>query len=49
MWRMENPSDRDDAEDIVALAEAIADFGLGDRGRPAGELSRELREELNLR
>jgi hypothetical protein len=48
LWRRENPSQKVDAEDIAALAEAIADYRLGDRGQPAGELSRELREEIRL-
>lgn len=46
LWRIENPSDADYAENVAAVAEAIQDFKVGDRGRPAGELSRELREEL---
>ena len=48
LWRMEKPSDKHRAEDVAALAGAIADFNRGDRGRPAGELSAELRDELGL-
>ncbi|MCL4200888.1 MAG: hypothetical protein KJ000_00235 [Pirellulaceae bacterium] len=48
LWRIKNPSHKDAAEDLAALAEAIADYRLGDRGQPAGELSRELREEIGL-
>ena len=48
LWRFENPSDTGYAEDVAAIAGAIADFKNGDRGRPAGELSRELREELHI-
>ena len=48
LWRMENPSDKHRAEDLAALEGAIADFDRGDRGRPAGELSRELRDEFGL-
>ncbi len=44
LWRIENPDDEDYAENVAAIAEAIRDFKVGDRGRPAGELSRELRE-----
>lgn len=46
LWRLENPSDTGYAENVSAIAEAIEDFKNGDRGRPAGELSRELRKEL---
>ena len=48
LWRIENPSDTDYAENVAALAGAIDDFRNGDRGRPAGELSRALREELGI-
>ena len=48
LWRLENPSDADRAETIAAVAGAINDFRGGDRGRPAGELTRELRTELGL-
>jgi hypothetical protein len=42
LWRMENPSDADYAENVAAIAEAIRDYKGGDRGRPAGGLSQEL-------
>ena len=48
LWRIENPSKSDYAENVAAVAEAIEDFKRGDRGRPAGEVSRELRTELGL-
>jgi hypothetical protein len=48
LWRIENPSDTDYAENVAAIAGAINDFRRGDRGRPAGELSRELRKELGI-
>jgi hypothetical protein len=48
LWRVENPSGTDYAEDVAALAGAVNDFRRGDRGRLAGELSRELRRELGL-
>ncbi len=48
LWRMGNPSDTDYAENVAAIAEAIQDYKGGDRGRPAGELSRELREKLTF-
>ncbi|NUQ63900.1 MAG: hypothetical protein HUU20_15590 [Pirellulales bacterium] len=49
LWRIENPSDADYAENVAAIGGAIDDFRKGDRGRPAGELTRRLREELGLR
>ncbi len=48
LWRMENPTESDYAENLAALSGAIEDFKNGDRGRPAGEVSRELRVELGL-
>ena len=48
LWRVENPSDSDDAEDLAAIAGAIDDFRNGDRGRPAGELTSKLRNELGF-
>ena len=48
LWRTENPSDADYAENVAAIAAAIQDFHRGDRGRPAGEFSRQLRQELGL-
>ena len=48
LWRIENPSDADYAENLAAIAGAIEDFRSGDRGRPAGELSRELRKEFGI-
>lgn len=48
LWRLENPTDADYAENLAAVSAAIEDFRNGDRGRPAGEVSRELRAELGL-
>jgi hypothetical protein len=48
LWRMENPSDADYAENVAAIAEAIQDYEAGDRGQPAGKLSQELREKFGL-
>lgn len=48
LWRLENPSRADYAEDLAALSGAIDDFRNGDRGRSAGEVSRELRDELGI-
>lgn len=48
LWRMENPTDENHAENVAALAAAIEDFRNGDRGQRAGELTRELRRELGV-
>ena len=48
LWRMENPSDADYAENVAAIAEAIQDYNGGDRGQPAGGLSRELGAALTF-
>jgi hypothetical protein len=47
MWRRENPDPADYAENVAAVQMAIDDLKAGDRGRPAGELTRELRKELD--
>ena len=46
LWRRQNPDPDEDAENVAAVNAAIQDYENGDRGRPAGELSRKLREEL---
>ena len=49
LWRIENPSDDDGtAENVAAINAAIEDFRNGDRGRPAGELSRQLRQQYGM-
>lgn len=48
LWRVENPSDDAYAENVAAIAASIEDFENGDRGTPAGQLSRELRRESGL-
>ena len=45
-WRRENPDPAVCAENVAAVQGAIDDFKNGDRGLPAGELSRELRDKL---
>jgi hypothetical protein len=45
-WRLQNPTEQEYAENVAAVNAAIEDFRNGDRGRPAGELSRQLRESL---
>jgi hypothetical protein len=46
LWRRENPDPDAYAENVAAVKAAIQDYKAGDRGRPAGELSRELRGQL---
>jgi hypothetical protein len=36
LWRIENPSETEHAENLAAIAGAMDDFRRGDRGRPAG-------------
>ena len=45
-WQLRHPSDEQYAENVKAVNAAIEDFKNGDRGKPAGELTRELRESL---
>ena len=45
-WQLEHPTDEQHAENVAAVQAAIEDFKNGDRGRPAGELTRELRNSL---
>lgn len=47
-WRRENPDPVAYAENVSAVQGVIDDFKNGDRGRPAGELSRELRGKLGI-
>ncbi len=46
LWRIENPTDDEHAENVAAVNAAIDDYKNGDRGRPAGELTQELRKRL---
>lgn len=47
LWRREHPDPDAYAENLAAVNAAIQDYKAGDRGRPAGELSRELRGKLD--
>ena len=47
-WRFENLSPEELLENVAAVKSAIDDMNNGDLGRDAGEVERELREELNL-
>ena len=46
LWRRQNPDPDEYAENVAAVNAAIQDYKNGDRGRPAGEFSRKLRDEL---
>ena len=46
LWRRQNPDPDAYAEIVAAVNAAIEDYKAGDRGRPAGELTRELRDKL---
>lgn len=45
-WQLLHPKDTQFAENVDAVNAAIADYKNGDRGKLAGELTRELRESL---
>ena len=46
LWRLENPATELADEDLAAVSAALNEFADGDRGRPAGELTAELRSKL---
>lgn len=48
LWRISHPAADLAAEDVAAVHASIEDFKRGDRGRPAGETTQELRLELGL-
>ncbi len=48
LWMLQNPTDADYAENVAAINASINDFMNGERGTPAGEHSRELREEFGF-
>jgi hypothetical protein len=48
LWMLQNPTDVDYAENVAAINASINDFMNGERGTPAGEHSRELREEFGF-
>lgn len=48
IWRIKNPSDELQAENVAAVNAAIQDFKNGDRGTPAGEHSDLLRCEFGI-
>ncbi len=48
LWMLRNPNSDDFAENIAAVNAAVEDFLQGERGTPAGEDSRKLRDEFAL-
>lgn len=49
LWMLENRTDEDHAENVAAVNASINDFLNGERGTPAGEHSRQLRDEFGIR
>jgi len=47
-WRFETSTPEDMAENVAAIQASIDDMNDGETGRDAGEVIRELREDLNL-
>ncbi len=47
-WRFENLSPDEIAENVAAVQASIDDMNNGDTGRDAGDVERELREEMKL-
>lgn len=48
LWRETNPSPQEYANTVAALKEAISDYEAGDRGIPAAEFDRQLRERHGI-
>jgi hypothetical protein len=48
LWMLQNPAAETYLEDVAAVNASINDFMNGDRGTPAGEDSRQLREEFGI-
>src|SRR5687767_11721104 len=48
LWRAENPSDEQYAENVAAIQASIQDFKNGERGTLAGEHSSQLRREFGV-
>ena len=45
-WEVEHLTREEHAENVAAVQAALRDMDSGDTGRPAGEISKELRSEL---
>ena len=48
LWMLQNPTDAERAINIAAVNASINDFMNGERGTPAEEHSRELRQKYGL-
>jgi hypothetical protein len=48
LWRMEHPLPAQLAASVADLKEAVAEMEAGAEGRPAKEMSAEIRRSLNL-
>ena len=48
LWLLKNPSADDHAENVAAINASINDYLNGERGTPAGEHSKMLREEFGV-
>jgi len=48
LWRIENPTSDEHAENVAAIREAITDMEAGDHGRPYKEVLDEIRGRLGL-
>ena len=48
LWLLQNPSADDYAENVAAINTSINDYLNGERGTPAGEHSKKLREEFGV-
>ena len=48
LWLLQAPSDDDYTENVAAVNASINDFLSGERGTPAGEHSRVLRDEFGI-
>jgi hypothetical protein len=48
LWMLQNPADADHATNVAAINASINDFMSGERGTPAGDHSRELRDKYGL-
>lgn len=48
LWRLQNPNSAEHAENVAAVKAALRDMENGDRGLPAEEQIRAMREKYNL-
>jgi len=47
-WRAEHPLPEDLADSLFQVRQALADMQAGDRGRPAAQVTAELRQRLGI-